>query len=198
MAVISGRSLSDLEEKMPIAGIRLVGNHGLEMQGVKRKRLTDEKNICQLWIKKIRPHIEALQGCEIEDKGYSLALHYRKSRKKKEARESLLNVISGWSSSPRVIFGKSVINLLPIGAPHKGLAMMELMQKNSAKAGFYIGDDDTDEDVFCLPNNEILTVRVGRKLNSHALFYIKSQAEVTLLLSELLQLCFKTYRLPER
>ncbi len=193
VALISGRSISDLKKRNKIPqDIQMVGNHGLEIQNQMGISLTEEAKSCRLWIKRMVPILETLEGCELEDKVYSIAIHYRKSRKKTEAQNRILKEVSLWPTPPRVIFGKGVINLLPAGTTNKGLAMIELMKQSSSNTGFYIGDDDTDEDVFCLPNPEILTIRVGKKSKSHALYFIKTQSEINSLLQLLIELKHKT------
>jgi trehalose 6-phosphate phosphatase len=43
---------------------------------------------------------------------------------------------------------------------------------------FYIGDEETDESVFALPNGVAMGVRVGKHAGSHARFYLHHQGEV--------------------
>jgi trehalose 6-phosphate phosphatase len=43
---------------------------------------------------------------------------------------------------------------------------------------FYIGDDETDEDVFELTEGLVMGVRVGRDAGSRAQFYLKHQGEI--------------------
>ena len=101
---------------------------------------------------------------------------------KKLSKEKIIAAIESLTSGPRIIPGKFVFNLLPRQAPHKGMAVMELLNKTNTKYVFYIGDDDTDEDVFSLPSKNIFTVRVGKKKNSSARFYIERQSEINKLL----------------
>ena len=126
-------------------------------------------------------------GVEIEDKTYSIAVHYRKCSTKKIAKLAIVNAATGLDPQPRIILGKCVVNLLPPGAPHKGVALVELMLQRGMKTAFYIGDDDTDEDVFSLPNARILTVRVGKKLTSQAQYFIQKQPEIDRVLKTILR-----------
>ena len=51
---------------------------------------------------------------------------------------------------------------MSIGAPHKGAAILDLLKNSELQHVFYIGDDDTDEDVFSLPSygpGQVMTVR---------------------------------------
>ena len=49
----------------------------------------------------------------------------------------------------------------------------------------YVGDDDTDEDVFELDRPGLLTVRVGRKRSSSAQFYVDRQSEIRKVIASL-------------
>lgn len=188
VAVISGRGLADLEEKLDPAPGLLVGNHGLE--GIHSSdSLEAFRDSCEKWKKHLaralKEHDGILEGVEIEDKIYSIAVHYRKSRAKKNAKARILEAIGSLTPSARIVLGKCVVNIVPSGAPHKGVALLELMLKTDAKSALYIGDDDTDEDVFNLSDPRVFTIRVGRKANSKAKFYVERQAEVNWLLKKL-------------
>ena len=74
VAIISGRALEDLKEKVGVSGITYVGNHGLEMEnpaGVHRKKLSPQR---QEELGRIRKDLEArlnsLPGVFFEDKGW--------------------------------------------------------------------------------------------------------------------------------
>jgi len=190
IAIISGRSKIDLKSRIPFKANYLVGNHGLEGLDEPANVLKKSKRICSAW----RSSLEAMlstenlgPGIEIENKIYTIAIHYRHSRQKRRVRSRLLSLAESLNPAPRVIKGKSVINLVPPGAPHKGVALLEIMKREGVTSVFYIGDDDTDEDVFSLPESCILSVRVGRKASSTAPFFIKRQSQVRQLLLSLIQ-----------
>lgn len=187
LAIISGRSVSDLKKRVPFEPKYLVGNHGLE--GILKNQGTLEKAqiVCAQW------HTDLLNssfesGIEIEDKIYSLAIHYRRARNKTDAKNKIFNSIESLNPEPRVISGKSVLNLIPAGAPHKGTAILELMRQTKSKKVFYIGDDDTDEDVFSFPyeNSALMSVRVGFKKTSNASYFLERQSEINRLLKLLI------------
>lgn len=190
VAIVSGRSIEDLKNHLKFVPPYLIGNHGLEGLGTRPGSLEVANQTCRGWnqyLKKNLPRQFEKMGIEIEDKTYSIALHYRKSQAKKKARMDILEVVSSLDPRPRIIMGKCVVNILPTGAPHKGVALVELMLQAGIKSAFYIGDDDTDEDVFSLPNARIMTVRVGKKSSSQAQFYIQNQSEVGRLLRTILR-----------
>jgi len=183
--VISGRALSDVRKRVRGIDLRgVVGNHGVEPW-----RAT--KHIHRR-VREWRPLFEqALQdqpGVEIEDKTYSLAVHYRRSRAKKRVR-SVIDRVARNLEDIRVIGGIEVVNLVPADAPHKGIALERERARLRCDTAIYVGDDVTDEDVFALDQpGRLLTIRVGRKLASRADFFIRSQAEIDTLLRTLIGL----------
>ena len=85
--------------------------------------------------------------------------------------------------------GKQVINLLHAQAPHKGLALERERDRLGCDTAIYIGDDDTDEDVFALEQmGRLLAIRVGAKRDSLAAYFLRGQEEVDLLIRELIRL----------
>ena len=117
-----------------------------------------------------------------------MAIHYRRARDRSYVKRSLWRGISELSPFPKIIFGKSVINLLPPSPLNKGISLRIAMRHLKVKRAIYIGDDQTDEDVFRLPQNSILKIRVGRKNNSHADFYLKNNFEINRFLIETLNM----------
>lgn len=195
LAIISGRSLSDLMPKIEKVQFRksqvhMVGNHGLEGIHTGKSHLKYFDDTCNLWKSQLQVVFEKdnsyLNGAIIEDKNFSIAVHYRNCRSKKNAKSKILETVSNLSPPPRLIMGKSVVNVIPSGAPHKGIALLELMVKTKMNSAFYIGDDDTDEDVFSLTDPRIFTVRIGHRKNSQAKFYIESQSEINTLLKKMI------------
>ena len=72
-----------------------------------------------------------------------------------------------------------MINLLPRGAPHKGIALERERERLGCDTAIYVGDDETDEDVFALGQpGRLLTIRVGASPSSAASYYLRGQADV--------------------
>jgi trehalose 6-phosphate phosphatase len=187
-AVVSGRALEDLRPRVDGVVTHLIGNHG--MQGVcgSSRMLHQSHDLCRLWIKelaKFRAEFAA-SGIGLEDKIYSLTLHYRKAKSARRAREHALTATAQLVPTPRLVFGKAVVNVIPPGTPHKGSALLELMRQLRCPAALYVGDDDTDEDVFALPDERIVSVRIGRRSLSAARYYLRRQEQIASLLGFLL------------
>jgi trehalose 6-phosphate phosphatase len=183
--VISGRSLQDVALRVEGLGLRgVVGNHGVEPWRATKhvhRRVRD-------WRPLFEKALANESGVEIEDKNYSLAIHYRRSRAKKHVR-SIIDAVARGLEDIRTIGGIEVVNLVPADAPHKGIALERERARLRCDTAIYVGDDVTDEDVFALDQpGRLLTIRVGRKLTSQADFYIRSQAEIDGLLRALIGL----------
>lgn len=186
VAIVSGRSQKDLKKRISFKVDYLIGNHGME--GVKiNNSLNAAKDISNKWISLIKKMTVGMD-LEIEDKTYSLAIHYRKSRNKTRSRVQIKEIIESIKPKPRVVLGKCVVNIIPEGAPHKGTALVDLLHKLNLKNAFYIGDDDTDEDVFSYPiqDCQIFSVKVGKRRNTSADYYIQRQSDINRLLKILI------------
>jgi trehalose 6-phosphate phosphatase len=180
--VISGRAQEDVMRRVRGIGLAaVVGNHGLEPW----QRTEVFAATAQSWVPSLRRALGVVEGVVIEDKLFSLAVHYRRAPRKKQARAAILRCTQDLEGV-RIIGGKDVINLIPRGAPHKGTALERQRERNGCDTALYVGDDETDEDVFALDDpGRLLTIRVGRKATSRAPFYLRNQASIDRLLSAL-------------
>jgi trehalose 6-phosphate phosphatase len=181
--VISGRSRADaLRRLRGVPLVEVVGNHGVEPWQASRRTLRAVRQ----WQPMLARGLARWQGVKIEDKGYSIAVHYRRSREKKVVRRAIQRVASRLGKV-RLIPGKEVVNVLPDDAPHKGIALETARARFRCDAAVYVGDDYTDEDVFALEQaDQLLTIRVGRKKDSLAAYYLRDQAGIDRLLRSFL------------
>lgn len=184
--VISGRAAADVGARLGDARVRaVVGNHGLEPAG-DMQRFEGE---VRRWLPDLAHVVSGLEGVEIEDKRYSVAVHYRRSRARRATRALISEAVAKLDHAVRAVPGKCVINVLPEGAPHKGLALQRLRRELAADVALYIGDDETDEDVFNLEEpGRLLGIRVGKSMRSRASYFLTSQREIDALLELLISL----------
>ncbi len=186
LAIISGRNEKDLESRLLFKPKYVIGSHGFDEES---PGLGEALETCNQWSRFLENSLlieKNLLGIEIENKGCSIAVHFRKAEDKGKSRLEILNSIANLETSSRVILGKAVINIIPSGVPNKGASFLKLMMHEQVESALYVGDDDTDEDVFSLNYNNIVTVRIGEKENSNAQFYLKVQNDVNKLLRHLL------------
>lgn len=182
--VISGRTRNDVQRRLRGTGIKdIVGNHGIEPWSTDPAM---EKAV-RCWLPLLRAALRQFRGVEIEDKRFSVAMHYRRERHKQRARRAII-AVSRELDAVRLIGGKQVINILPARAPHKGLAFEHQLMHSCCNRAIYVGDDDTDEDVFALPlHGRLLTIRVGLNRESLAGYYIRSQRDIDRLIRQLME-----------
>lgn len=185
VAIISGRGVQDLKKRISIPNIYLIGNHGLEGLIKWKNKQERAKKISRQWLKKIISY-DLDDSITIENKKYSLSIHFRNSNNRKKSIENIKNLIADLSPKPRIVQGKCVFNLIPANSPHKGTAILELKKILKVTNVFYIGDDDTDEDVFRINKKFLLKIRVGKKINTSADYFLYRRSEVNKLLKSIL------------
>lgn len=182
LAFLSGRSLVDLASRLgpAVDNAILAGNHGLELRGA-------HLDWIHLAAFSARPHLEVLMeqlapgfgdfaGVELEDKGASLTLHYRRMD---EADYPQLRAFIDAIVLPdqvRMHEGKKVFEFRPQVEWNKGFAMRRILRRINLPedAVVFLGDDATDEDVFRELGSAAITVHVGSatapshaRLNAH-------------------------------
>ncbi len=187
VAVISGRKLSDLKKVLPFKPDYVVGNHGLEGIDAFKSLRNRARKLCDRWKTILNRNLSKEQGVRIENKGFSTSAHYRLSKNRSYSKKEILKVCKTLDGKHRLVMGKMVVDIIPSFAPNKGDAIIGLINKAEFKKVFYIGDDQTDEDVFKLPNKyKIFKVRVGESSKSSADFFIRSIEEIPKLLSKII------------
>lgn len=181
--ILSGRARIDALSKLNGVRVeRVIGNHGAEASPA----TAEAQRQVRRWKTALASEIGSLGGVWIEDKGVSLAVHYRQSPRKVEARRRVLEIARDLDQV-RVVGGKQVLNLVVSGAPHKGEALASERDRLRCEWVLFVGDDQNDEDAFALGGN-LVAVRVGRKKGSLAQYYLRSQAEIDNLFEALIEL----------
>jgi trehalose 6-phosphate phosphatase len=180
--LISGRAQGDALQRVRTLPFReVIGNHGMEPWRYGGPIMHE----VETWRCALDAALRGIPGLVIEDKGLSLALHYRACADRGRAQAMIAAAIAGLDGA-RVLGGKQVVNLLPKAAPHKGQALEQAMQRLGCRTSVYVGDDETDEDVFRLPAERCLGIRVGMSPASVAAYYVATQPLVDELLAAVL------------
>jgi len=184
-AVISGRSRGEVTALLGnVPLVAVLGNHGLEPSD----QMDRYVKIMRTWLDRLSVELREVQGVSIEDKTYSLAIHYRKSNAQLAAVRRIRRAAGLLGKDARLIGGKCVINVVHAQAPHKGRAVQRLQTEQGTDAAIFVGDDLTDEDVFALSRPKLLGIRVGRSAGTSAAYYIRDQKEMDELLVHLASL----------
>ncbi|HEX4381813.1 MAG TPA: trehalose-phosphatase [Myxococcales bacterium] len=182
-AVISGRPEEDVLRLL--AGVTVwyvIGNRALQAQADVERLFGEVHGWLPPLIERLAPHA----GISVEDKGVSLAIHYRHARQHEAARAIIGEAIRGIQGA-RIVDGKEVVNVLPKGGASKGVAVDRIRTQLRSATTLYAGDDGTDEDVFALP--DLVGVRVGEPAGGTAARYsLIGQEEIDELLERLVEL----------
>ena len=169
LALVSGRSLNDIDLIFAPDQFPAVGGHGAEM-----RLSTDSEAVATHappMDKELKRRLAAIAklspGILLEDKGYSLALHYRLAPHAEKAIYEAVSLIrADLPNAPiEVLPGKSVCEIKHSGF-NKASGVQELMTHEPFKGRrpLFIGDDVTDETVFAImPDLRGLAFSVGRR-----------------------------------
>src|SRR4051795_9983853 len=169
LALVSGRSLNDIDLIFAPDQFPAVGGHGAEM------RITGDSEAVATHAppmdKELKRRLAAIArlspGILLEDKGYSLALHYRLAPHAEKAIYAAVSLIrADLPNAPiEVLPGKQVCEIKHSGFT-KATGVQELMKHEPFRdrRPFFIGDDVTDESVFAImPDLDGLAFSVGRR-----------------------------------
>jgi trehalose 6-phosphate phosphatase len=168
LALISGRPLAQLDRLFQPWRGAAAGLHGLE------RRRVDGILDCAIdgdsaaALDRLRPKLAALAadgtGLTLEDKGGTLALHYRAAPQREPEIRAVVEALHREIASVlRLITGKMVIEFQPSGAD-KGRAIAAFLSEPPflGRRPVFVGDDTTDEDGFAeIRRRGGIAVRVG-------------------------------------
>jgi len=189
VAIITGRSVADVRPRLGFVPRYIIGNHGAEdPDDPSPKEASAALDALRL---RIAERTEALRavGVSVEDKTYSMALHYRLAPDEGAALQCIEALLQGSAPMLTRFGGKCVVNVVAAGQPNKGDAIVTLVRRANARAAVFIGDDVNDEAVFVRAPAHWLTVRVGRDdPHSAAMFFLDSDAELAPVLERMLEL----------
>jgi trehalose 6-phosphate phosphatase len=189
VAVITGRSVEDVSLRLDFFPEYVIGNHGIEGMPGQESKEERYRQTCRDWLARLQVALQE-QGFDsavwIEDKTFSLSVHYRMAQDLPRTAERLRELIREQMPDAEIVDGKCVFNILPGGAPCKGDALMSLRHTMSAPSVIYIGDDVTDESVFRLPSQNLLTIRIENAPDTAADFYLQREEQLVKFLDMLL------------
>ena len=189
VAVITGRAPEDARARLGFKPRHLYGNHGAQRAGQELSNdLATRLDPLRRQLRDSAPDLHRL-GIEVEDKGQSLALHYRAAANPQAARHWLDAFTERLPGEVVAGPGHCVVNLTPSQAANKGHALLQVMRDEGAASAFVIGDDANDEPAFANAPEGSVCVRIGaHDTPTVAGFRLEAQAQVSVLLSMLLAL----------
>lgn len=187
VAVISGRSIADVNQRLGFKPWQIVGSHGAEVLGdPETVQVTTTLDAARRRLQASAPLLRRA-AVTVEDKGASIALHYRRAPDHELASSTIAGVLAGLGPEIHVGDGKMVVNLTAAGANDKAKALRALVRLAGAGAAVFVGDDRNDEPVFAAGEADWLTICVGReRADSQAQYALDSTADMPRLLDRVL------------
>lgn len=162
---VTGRDVNTASKLLYPIEVPIAGLHGLDICLDSDHYIRPD--LSQINFKQLKQDIQ--KSCEkypellIEDKGYSIALHYRKKPDLENHAINIMQQISSDSPQLKLNKGKFVIELIPHQAD-KGKAIKTILNHLNLPSvlPIFIGDDLTDESGFiCINRHAGLTIKVG-------------------------------------
>jgi trehalose 6-phosphate phosphatase len=165
LALVSGRRLTDIDLLFDPLRLPAAGVHGWQRRRADGTLVVADEPIDVL--KPLRFGLAAWAttrpGLLFEDKGGSLALHYRLAPEHGPGLIRLARRLVSREKQLRMIKGRKVVEVLPVGAD-KGTAIAAFLAEPpfAGRLPVYAGDDATDEDGFRVVNRlGGVTIRVA-------------------------------------
>jgi trehalose 6-phosphate phosphatase len=150
VACVSGRTGPEAARLVGVDGVVYVGVHGLE--------LAPE---AEQWREALRP-FAAEEWPWVEDKGLTMAFHWREADDEGQALATLRDVAGRAESiGLEARWGRKVLELRPPVAADKGTAVRSVLSERGLQRALYAGDDTTDLDAFRGLDGLELAVRVA-------------------------------------
>lgn len=160
VAIISGRSVADVRARLEFEPRWVIGSHGAEDPLSARPATQAALDAAR---SRLRVHDAALRRARVsvEDKGYSIALHYRQATDAKEAMAAIDATLEPLGDDVARFGGKAVVNLTGPAAPDKADALALLMARAGTSTALFAGDDVNDEPAFARLAAPSIALRVG-------------------------------------
>jgi trehalose 6-phosphate phosphatase len=147
LAVLSGRPVEFLADRVRVAGVRLLGSYGIEQISDGVRQIDPE---AKQWLGPVREASRALRdslgaspGIRIEEKSVSVAVHWRQAPDRAAAADEVRRVTARLADETglRLEPGKLVEELRPPLEVDKGSAVSALIASEKPATVAYAGDD---------------------------------------------------------
>jgi trehalose 6-phosphate phosphatase len=160
VGILTGRRSEEVAALLDVPHLRYFGLYGLESED-------EAPELVAAVVPLVRSASSVVPEAWVEDKGSSVAVHYRQTPDPAAARAALLVALQPVATEGglRLIEGKMVLELIPPDRPLKGGAVERLAETHSLRAVLYAGDDHADLEAFAaldrLANQGLDTVKVA-------------------------------------
>ncbi|TXD38252.1 trehalose-phosphatase [Lujinxingia vulgaris] len=200
VVIVSGRGAADVQARLGVGNVSVVGSHGLELWWASGAReLVKGAEEARAAIAKVeaawRERFGDVAGVVLEQKPFGVALHYRLVEEGAQTLAARASEAALQLGGVRLKSGKCVVEAVPALRWDKGRAAQLVLRRARATApgevhALYVGDDLTDEDAFLALGAEGSTVLVASEDRaSEASARVRDPAQVVRLIWELAALC---------
>ena len=141
VAIVTGRRSEEVAALLDVPHVTYVGLYGLE---------DGANELVTAIVPAVQTATAEIGEAWVEDKGVSVAVHYRQAPDPLSARAALLVALQPVATEAglELIEGKMVLELVPPDRPLKGGAVERLAREHGLRAVLYAGDDHADLDAF--------------------------------------------------
>ncbi|OBH42154.1 trehalose-phosphatase [Mycobacterium intracellulare] len=158
VAVLSGRDLADVTNRVGVPGIWYAGSHGFELTAPDGTHHQNDAAAAAIPVleqaaARLRDQLGGIPGVVVEHKRFGVAVHYRNAERDRVGEVLAAVRAAGRRDALRVTTGREVIELRPDLDWDKGKTLSWVID-HLRRAGsgsltpVYLGDDITDEDAF--------------------------------------------------
>ena len=158
VAVLSGRDLADVTQRLGVPGIWYAGSHGFELTAPDGTHHQNEDAAAAIPVleqaaAELRDRLGGIPGVMVEHKRFGVAVHYRNAARDRIGEVAAAVRAAGRRDALRVTTGREVIELRPDMDWDKGKTLRWVLDHlHEVSSGplvpIYLGDDITDEDAF--------------------------------------------------
>lgn len=159
VAILSGRDLADVRQRIGLPGIWYAGSHGFELtapDGAHHENAEAAESIPVLKeaAAELAEQLGDIAGVVVEHKRFGVAVHYRNAARDRVGEVAAAVRRAGQRTGLRVTTGREVIELRPNVDWDKGKTLRWVLEhiRDDEERGellpIYLGDDITDEDAF--------------------------------------------------
>jgi alpha,alpha-trehalase len=156
VALVSGRALADIQARVGLPNMWYGGSHGFELAAPDGTYHQDDEAIAAVGALEraeadVRCRLGGVDGILVENKRFSVAVHYRNVAPQRVAEVAAVVRTMGLRSGLRVTPGRKVIELRPNIDWDKGQTLEWILDQIDGPGPIlpiYVGDDLTDEDAF--------------------------------------------------
>lgn len=155
VALVSGRRIGEVDSLFAPLRLPTAGQHGVERRnrsGVMHRHAAPSHRLSEIK-NRLAPLVARHPGLLLEEKGFTLAIHYRQVPGLGGHLHRLLRERVNSAADLRLQRGKMVLEIVPKGSD-KGIAISEFMSESPfcGRIPVFLGDDVTDEFGFSVVN----------------------------------------------